>query len=364
MFIPWILAQSSGQQPGQNTGVTITREIIQGAANGSDLIVKVFEQDWQDLASGQSPIYSAVVLTSTLIAVALVSFWSLGWYRQISDEGFSHNVISEMVFPLLVILMLTNNGVMLANSSLALRNATVKLNSSILNITKNGVTLRDAIRTVNLDQSFILATQTAIAECDKVTRSNTPTPGNTTNPPTTPTPGNTTNSRQQCIDETIQKAQEEAQKIRRERGLRAGSGSWNPLDVTGELINNYIQGFIYIILSGLSAGFQYVVQLSFLLVAYVAPIFLALSLLPVSPKPIYAWLSGWLGLTLVLISYSIIVGIIATSIVNVPSTNPLITQLLQAIFSPLLAVAIGTGGGMSVFTAFTNGVKFSVGLRS
>ncbi|MHC5826076.1 MAG: hypothetical protein ACYT04_62045 [Nostoc sp.] len=104
-------------------------------------------------------------------------------------------------------------------------------------------------------------------------------------------------------------------------------------------------------------------QLSFLLVAYVAPIFLVLSLLPFESKPLYAWLSGWLGLTLILISYSIIVGIVASAIVDKPSSNLLLMQLIQAIFSPLLAVAIGTGGGMSVFTAFTSGIKFSVGLR-
>lgn len=350
MFIPLILAQSSRQQPGQNTGVTITREIIEGAANGSDLIVKGFEQDWQDFATGQSPIYLAVVSVSMLMAIVLVSFWSLGWYKQISDDGFSSNVVSEMVFPLLVILMLSNNGAMLANSSLALRNVTVKLNSTILSITKNGVTLKDAIRITNIDQSFILATQTAIAQCDKLPTSQTDTQENTSNP------------RQQCVDKTIQKAQLDAQEIRRKRGLNSGSGSWNPLDIGGEMVNNAIQGFVYIILSGLSAGFQYIIQLSFLLIAYVAPIFLVLSLLPVSAKPIYAWLSGWLGLTLVLISYSIIVGIVASSIVNAPSTNPLLTQLLQAFFSPLLAVAIGTGGGMAVFTAFTNGLKFSISL--
>ncbi|MFN6572015.1 type IV secretion system protein [Dendronalium sp. ChiSLP03b] len=350
-FLSLILAQSSGQKPGQNTGVTAAREIVEGAEQGSELIVNAFKQDWLDFANGQSAVYLAVVSVSMLIAVVLVSFWSLGWYRQISEEGFSHNVISEMVFPLIVILLLSNNGAMMANLTLGLRTVTVKLNSSILAITKNGVTLKDAIRNVNLDQSFVLAAQTRIAECDKLPTSKTDEQKNTTNP------------RQQCIDKTIQQIQAEAQKTRKRRGLSSGSGSWNPLDMGGEMVNNAIQGFVYIILSGLSVGFQYIIQLSFLLVAYVAPIFLVLSLLPVGAKPIYAWLSGWLGLTLVLVSYSIIVGIVASSIVNQPSTNPLLTQLMQAIFSPLLAVAIGTGGGMSVFTAFTSGVKFSVGLR-
>ncbi|AUT04651.1 hypothetical protein CLI64_29805 (plasmid) [Nostoc sp. CENA543] len=305
--------------------------------------MNAFEQDWKDLATGTSPIYIAVVSVSMLIAIVLVSFWSLGWYRQISDEGFSHNVVSEMAFPLLVIIMLSNNGVMLANTSLALRNVTVNLNSSILSITRNGITLKDAIRSVNTDQAFIAAVQSRIAECDIIA---------------------TPEERQQCIDKKIKIAKEQAEATKKDRGIAGIPVTWNPAEVTGEIINKVVQGAIFIILSGLAAGFQYILQLSFLLVVYVAPIFLVLSLLPVGAKPIYAWLSGWLGLTLVLISYSIIVGIVAGSIVNQPSSSHLQMQLLQAIFSPVLAVAIGTGGAMSVFKAFTSGVNFSLSVLS
>ncbi|QHG20867.1 type IV secretion system protein [Nostoc sp. ATCC 53789] len=351
MLLTILLAQSTGQQPGQNTGTTNSGEIVDGAIDGADLIVKSFANDWAELASGTSSIYIAVVAVSMLVAVVLVSFASLGWYRKFAEEGFSYNFVSEMVFPLLVIIMLTNNGFLLANTTIALKDVSANLNRSILSITRNGVKLKDAIRNVNADQSFILATQTALTECEKLETSQTDSKGNTTNP------------RQTCIKESIEKAQSDAREAREKRGTVSGTGSWNPLDIGGELVNSAIQGLVYVILSGLSAGFQYIVQLSFLLVAYVAPIFLALSLLPFESKPLYAWLSGWLGLTLILISYSIIVGIVASAIVDKPSSNPLLMQLIQAIFSPLLAVAIGTGGGMSVFTAFTSGIKFSVGLR-
>ena len=351
MIISLILAQVSSPTPGENAGITNSSEIIEAAANGSDLIVKSFEKDWQDFVNGSSPVYLAIVSISMLIAVVLVSFWSLGWYSQFSEEGFSSGVVNEMIFPILVIIMLSNNGMMLAGSTLALRNVTVNLNRSILSITRNGVTLKDAIRMTNIDQSFALAAQTALAKCETLETSGIDDKGN----PTTP--------RKDCVDLTIKNVKAEAQKIREKKGLGAGTTSWNPLDLGGELINNVVQGLLFIIFSGLSAGFQYIVQLSFLLTAYVAPIFLVLSLMPMGAKPIYAWLSGWLALTLVLISYSIIVGISASAIVNASTTNPLLTQLIQAIFSPLLAVAIGTGGGMAVFTTFTSGVKFSVGLR-
>jgi len=224
MILSLILAQASGQQPGENSGVTISGEIIEAAMNGSDLMVKSFEKDWQDFAAGQSPIYLAIVSISMLAAVVLVSFWSLGWYAQFSEEGFSSGVVNEMIFPLIVILMLSNNGMMLAGSTLAMRNITVNLNRSILSITRNGVTLKDAIRITNIDQSFVLVTQTALAQCDKLPSSKTDEQQEIIKP------------RQKCIEEVTNQAKIEAQKIRQKKGLGSGTGSWNPLDIGGELI--------------------------------------------------------------------------------------------------------------------------------
>lgn len=351
LLLPYFFAQSTGQQPGENTGTTIAPEIIESVSRGSEMMVNSFNEDWLNFSNGKAPVYTAVVAISIMIAIVLVSWWSLGWYAKFSDEGFSSDVVNETVFPLLVILMLTNNGAMLASSCLALRNVTVTLNRNVLAITKNGVTLKDAIRMTNLDQAFILATQTALARCD------------TFSGVEKDQQGNITNKREQCRKETIEKARQDAIKVRTEKKLGSGSGSWNPLDIGGEAINNVVQGVVFMILNGMEAAFQYILQLSFLLTAYVSPIFLVLSLLPVSSKAIYAWLSGWLALTLVLISYSIIVGMAASAIVNAPSTNPLIHQLIQAIFSPLLALAIGTGGGLSVFSAITGSSKFVLGKR-
>ncbi|MCC5641017.1 hypothetical protein LC593_35360 [Nostoc sp. CHAB 5844] len=341
------------QAPGENQGLTISPETLNAAINGAEMFVNTFERDWEELTNGTSPIFTAVVAISMLIGVVLVSFWSFHWYQMFSEEGFSTSVISEVAMPLLVILLLTNNGALLAKGTVGLRNTTVTLNKRVLEITRNGVTLKDAIRTVNFDQSFTFATQVALQNCEKLDETDVDTDGTEYSP------------RKNCIDRTIATAREEALKIRRERGLNAGSGNtWlNPEKAFKETINNAIQGIVFVIFSGLTAAFQYIVQLSFLLVAYIAPIFLVLSLLPVSTKAIYGWLSGWLGLTMVLVSYSIIVGISASSIVNSPSTDPILSQLIIAILSPILAVAIGIGTGMAVFTAFSSGIKFAAGIR-
>jgi hypothetical protein len=163
-----LFAQTTGQQAGENTGTTNSGEIVEGATQGADLIYKSFENDWLELASGTSPIYTAVVAVSTLAAVVMIAFASFGWYRKFAEEGFGFDFISEMVLPLLVIVMLSNNGFLLANTTVALKNVSTGLNRSILNITRNGVNLRDAIRNVNADQSFVLAGQIALANCEKL----------------------------------------------------------------------------------------------------------------------------------------------------------------------------------------------------
>ncbi|QFS49741.1 hypothetical protein [Nostoc sphaeroides] len=95
MLLTILLAQSTGQQPGQNTGTTNSGEIVDGAIDGADLIVKSFANDWAELASGTSSIYTAVVAVSMLVAVVLVSFASLGWYRK---SGRPHHVNKQSLF--------------------------------------------------------------------------------------------------------------------------------------------------------------------------------------------------------------------------------------------------------------------------
>lgn len=337
--------------PGTDQGITNSTFIMQKAVESSEMFVNSFSKDWDSLSSGTSPVYTAVVTVSMLVAVVLLSFWSLQWYQMFSEEGFSSEVLAEMAMPLLVILLLTNNGYLLAQGTLALRNTTTTLNSKVLTITRNGVTLKDAIRAMNFDQSFAFAIQAALQRCDQLDAKDVDTNGAEYSP------------RQDCIDRTIQTAQEEALKIRQDRGIQAGAKITGAKEFFGAMINSAIQATLFVIFNGLAAAFQYIVQLSFLLVAYIAPIFLTLSLLPVSAKAIYAWLSGWLGLTLILVSYSIIVGISASSIVNSTTTDPILSQLIIGVLSPILAVTIGTGTAMAIFNAVSSSIKFASGIR-
>lgn len=350
IYSRFILAQNASPiplpSPTENQGYTRAEGILEGAINGSDLVVQSFNKDWEDLASGNSAVYVAVVKISLLIAIILISFWSLGWYQELISYGFSTKFINELLYPMIVVLMLgINNGALLADTSLLFRGTFNYLNQQVLGITRNGVRLGEAIRGVNMNQAFSISFKEKYKECDKLKEYRRDDTGKVTAP------------RLDCQTSVLRDAEQQVDEYRNKYKLPFLPNSANPLDWLGESFNSAVQATIWIIFSGLESAFQFVLQASFILNAYIGPIFLVLSLLPIGSKPIYAWLSGWLALGLTLISYSILVGIAASSVVNSPSNNPLFFQLVEAILSPILALVIGVGGGMALFTGFTSAVR-------
>ena len=334
------VAQIPGQQPGQDKGTSDAAFIMDSAIGSSRAIVSVFDEEWKLLANGNSEIYKALVVVSLSIATILVAFWSVGWYQQIVNNGFSTAMINEVIYPIVIILMLSNNGALLANTSILFRDISNNLNDNILNITRNGITYREAIRATNFNKAFVANVQAKIAECESKPERNVD------------ETGKVIDTRQQCKDRAIQQAKSDAKSYRQKKGLGFSPPNLKFWEIPGEMANSAVQTALWVVFTGCEAAFQYIVQIAFLLNAYVGPIFLVISLLPTGSRPIFAWLSGWLTLGLILVSYSIMVGLGASAVVNNPPTNPLFLPLLQGLFSPFLAIGIGIGGGMSSFSGF------------
>ncbi|MHC5863570.1 MAG: hypothetical protein ACYTXK_42645, partial [Nostoc sp.] len=85
--------------------------------------------------------------------------------------------------------------------------------------------------------------------------------------------GNQITPKKDCKNKVAQEIDTQASEYKQKKRIQ-GQNNWNPLDVAGGAVNTIVQGLSYIIFSGLSAAFQFLVQFSFLLTAYVAPIFL------------------------------------------------------------------------------------------
>ncbi len=335
-----IIAQVPGQKPGEDKGTSDATFIIDTAVKSSRAIVSVFDEEWKLLANGNSEIYKTLVIVSLSVATILVAFWSVGWYQKIVNNGFSTEVINEIIYPIIIILMLSNNGALLANTSLFFRDFSNGINDQVLSITRNGITYREAIKASNNNRAFITNVQSQLAECE--VEPDKKVDGD----------GNVINSRQACKDRVLEQATKDARTYREKQGLDFTPPNLKFWEIPGVIANSAVQATLFLFFAGFEAAFQFIVQIAFLLNAYVAPVFLVMSLFPSGSRPIFTWLSGWLTLGLILISYSIMVGLGSSAVVNNPPTNPLFLPLLQGVFSPFLAVGIGIGGGMSSFSGF------------
>ena len=122
--------------------------------------------------------------------------------------------------------------------------------------------------------------------------------------------------------------------------------------------NLAVTGAIEAFLLACMAAFQHIIEASLLLTALIAPIPVAASLLPFGAKPLYAWITGFLSLGVMKLSFNIVVGIVGTVIAKAgpTSSEPLVLAVVLGLFAPFLSMGIATGGGMAIFQGIVGGV--------
>jgi hypothetical protein len=332
--------------------------IAENASNAGKSAAQVFNNNWLELAGGKSYIYLATVRVSLAFATILIAFWSVPFFNTIINEGYSKKTIDELVYPLLIVLMLAiNNGSLLSNTSFLFRNASNYVNNQVLSITINGVRIEQAIRQSNMNQSFKQQLSEKVMQCNLQSSVEKNQEG--------------VSLQNACIQNAIAEVSKSAKDYNAQNQGNKGNdfnlfstfddmqkkfkdGAEAIAKIPAQYVNSAVQGALLVIFLIMQTGFVFLIEIAFLINAYIAPIFLALSLLPSQTKLIHVWLSGWLALSLVKISYTLIIGIATTSIVNVPDTDPLLLPLLLGVLSPVLALAIASGGAMALFNGLSD----------
>jgi hypothetical protein len=311
--------------------------IAEAAKNAGRLSVETFNGNWVELGTGKSYIFLATVKVSLGFATILVTVWAVPFFNTIIKEGYSEKTINQLIYPLLVVFMLAiHNGSLLYSTSLLFRNTINYVDNKLLTTTINGIAIEQAIRQSNLNSAYKQILSQKVTECRLQS---------------------STEKNQNGVD--LQTACEDYKAKNTTSGYNLNilddlkkavlGGVEGIAKLPAQYTNSAVQGALLIIFPTIQMGFIFLIEIACLINAYIAPIFVALSLIPGQGKLIHAWLSGWLGLALVKISYTLIIGIATSSIVNVDDTNPLLLPLLLGVLSPILALAIASGGGIALF---------------
>ncbi len=346
-ILPHLFAQS-GSEAAANMVIDSLNLQQQIRASWDDIWKSAL--DWQ---SADSPYLLLVKLSSTLAFFILIYLF-IKKGEEISKSKYLGSVIEMFMMPLVYIIFVGTNGKLLAQIILTLRGVAESEIERLNQIKIGGIQISNAtlqVQTNILGQERI---RQVYSECQGAIGED--------------------------LTKCLQSKQSEAQGI--VNGLEQqlpDNVSLEPLQnfadtiggITGvssvaETAGNLVQGnFIeiiqnqlYPILKNLLYATQWafinMVEAALVLTAVIAPLALVFSLLPTSGKPIWAWASGFISLYGLKLFYSIIVGIIATVIVNTDGSLAELGSefgflIFLSLLAPFISTALVSWGGVSLY---------------
>jgi hypothetical protein len=138
------------------------------------------------------------------------------------------------------------------------------------------------------------------------------------------------------------------------QGMMQGKGA---TQIMAELAASPIISIVETVLLALQWGFVNALEGGLLFTALMAPIAVALSILPLAGKYFYAWLTGFFTLFGIQLGYAVLVGVIATVINFTGQEGQNLSYFISdmafiifaSIVSPTLCITIAKGGGEALY---------------
>jgi hypothetical protein len=328
----------------------------------TNLVAQSWDQTWTSVFSG--PLYGVLSRLGLLIAGFTVIFFVFQFARNMLEDS-GNRPLSELIWPLVVVIFLSNNGGLLSGLTMGMRGFINQQNSQILQTTTAGLQAQSALNRISNFQSAQAQLASLQSTCDDI-RDNA--------------------ELQTCLNGVKQQADQ----ILAAAPIQEIGGVWlqklqtmvqsvvaNPLQaigngatVTGSMVLRAqmtpVIAFAQAILMASQGAFQTLIEVAFLLTGLLGPIALGASLLPFGPKPIWAWLTSFWSVGLCKLCLNIITGIVAQASYGIGPTDALGLNLpiTLGVLSPILAIAMASGGGMAIFNGLTSAATTIVSIAS
>jgi hypothetical protein len=337
--------------------------ILQTGINTSQSIAQTWDKQW--LTIFQSELYSSINLIGVLFSVGALLIFMIKFGREMIVDGVFEQPLLSLVMPVLVIVLLANNGYVLAHGTLEMRNVIHNLSTKVMSTTLLEVKLESAIG-ASVDEGAISSEISALlSQCQ----------------------GMTGQKQADCLQAANNQAQQIIQAYSDQhpgvtlgksllniistiepvvRGLEGAvseaSDASNPASVAafgglgylGGMVNDFSESLIRIVLLAFQWAFANLLEIALILTGLVGPLAVA-GLLIFEGKPFFAWITGFFSLGMAQLCYNIIVGLAAEVVVNAQVTDTLGFLVITALLAPALALAIASGGGMAVFEVMAGG---------
>ena len=145
------------------------------------------------------------------------------------------------------------------------------------------------------------------------------------------------------------------------------ANGWNPSQILADMFASPFIAIAQSILTALQWAVSNGIELALLLTALFGPLAAALTIMPVAGRMFWSWASGFAAILSFQFGYAILTGLMAITIYSMQSSTgnasglagipELLSDigflLFTAVVSPLIAGAIATFGGVSLFSGFS-----------
>ncbi len=332
-----IFAQSNfNKVPDPNFGQR-SSDITKDGAVAADLIAKSFDQLWQDTFKGQ--LYASIANVGALFALGTLLIFMVQWTKTML-EGNENKALSEMIWPLIVIFLLSGHGKNLASVTLSLRGIIQQTNQTLLETTSASIRLQEAYQEVMKANGDADAVRQYQIKCEAKS---------------------SPKEEKECYENSIQKAEElvkDAKSKHNNEIQEEGGAPWDQVKNLLKKILEFRQSVVQIVmrgvLFGIAAAFQWVIEISLLVTGLLGPLAVGGSLLPIGKKPIIAWLTAFFSIGLVKICYNMISGLVAIIMFTSNVFDSMIFPIIIGLFAPILSLALAAGGGLSILNGMSN----------
>ncbi len=343
--------------------------ILNGGSDVAQSISSSWDSIWDSVLQGG--IYHALCNVGILIALICLMMFIVDFAKKWLELGSGGGdwIIAEIMIPVLVILLLTNQGALLGQVSKGMRDIINDVNNQVLTATAadiqfsktlSGLADHDGAKNRLREMRSKCNTMTDNAELEQCLRENQLQAQQIAADYQSAHSG--MSNWASDLQDYIQKAfSDPLTAIKTAATLSTPSGVFSAVgnNAVVSIGNTALTGIVEVVLLAFMAAFQHTIEAVLLLTALIAPIPIGASLLPFGAKPMYAWIAGFWSVGMMKISFNIIVGLIGTVIATAGpnATGELVLAAILGIFSPLLAMGIAAGGGMALFQGICSGVQ-------
>ncbi len=319
-----IIAQTS------RVGEEASRITEDGAA-ASAAIAESMNGLWNDVLGGG--LYAAIAQLGLFFGVGTLLLFIVQWAKDMVD-GDHPKAFSELIWPLVVVVLLSNQAQPLATATRGLREIINQTNQTLLTSTSASIQLQDAYQRAMANIGSQDAARSLSTQCESIADFQ---------------------QRRQCMENAVAQAKQIA-----DSSPNGGKG-WFPDFGLGEFFStNIFQLAVRGWLIAFSIAFQWIIEITMLLTGLLGPLAVGGSLLPVGQKAIFAWLTGFFSVGMAKLSFNIICGLVATLVVNAGENDPMVFAFATGLLAPILAMAIAAGGGMAVFNSLSSIARFGL----